>query len=326
MNLKDKTKNQHFIPQVEQRLNSFNKHEKDKNQKIYSFSLIDRESHSIRLDSINGFKISNTLSLNDVFSFDVLHAEEDRYNFERLFNIYETDIKKNTESLLSKLPTRNADVKPEIINLFLSKLLNFIRNPYSIKKVLNTFPQLKNLHPTNPVHYKNFERIIKGKKPHQVYLCNQLGISEQEYTEWLSVIFLLLTRLEDGSLNFFEQLVKNLFENRDTFAMVIIYTYEEKACLLSDRGYSIPLPEGKHTAWDFNLYSNGFIRYIFGDIESLAPVNATLDMIEKFKSHHKQVDVISRHDDLNALSQYNKNVIYQCHSRVFNSSRECFII
>ncbi|MBQ0641246.1 hypothetical protein, partial [Proteus mirabilis] len=78
MNLIDLTKNQHFISQTEQRLNAINPFDKDKNKKIYSFSLIDRESYSIKLDSLNGFKISNTLSLNDIFSFDVLEKDNTR--------------------------------------------------------------------------------------------------------------------------------------------------------------------------------------------------------------------------------------------------------
>ncbi|WP_186299578.1 hypothetical protein [Shewanella algae] len=165
MDLQDVTKNQHFVPQVEQRLNAINPLAKEENQKIYSFSLEDRESYAINLDSEKGFKISNTLSLNDVFSFDVLEKEAARYNFEKLFHQYEASIKTNTESLIYKLPNAGADIKSEILNIFISKLLNFIRNPYSIKKVLNTFPQLREVHPTDPIHYKNFERVLNGRKP-----------------------------------------------------------------------------------------------------------------------------------------------------------------
>ncbi len=66
MNLQDATKNQHFVPQIEQRFNAINPLAKEENQNIYSFSLNDRESYSISLDSEKGFKIANTLSLNDV--------------------------------------------------------------------------------------------------------------------------------------------------------------------------------------------------------------------------------------------------------------------
>lgn len=324
MDLQDVTKNQHFVPQVEQRLNAVNPLAKEENQRIYSFSLRDRESYAINLDSESGFKISNTLSLNDIFSFDVLEKEAARYNFERLFHQYELSVKSNTESLISKLPLAGADIKSEILNIFLSKFLNFVRNPYSIKKVLNTFPQLREVHPTDPVHYKNFERVLKGRKPQQAYLCEQLGVTTSEYTDWLSVIFLLLTRLEKGQPNFLEQVVKGLYENRNLFIMVLIYTYDDKACLLSDRGYSIPLPENEHMAWDFNLYSHGFIRYLFGNLDLLAPAAAPKELVERFKAQPKSIDVHNIVNDLNALEQYNKHVVYQCNKNVFSSSTECY--
>lgn len=324
MDLQNATINQHFVPQVEQRLNAINPLAKKDNQKIYSFSLNDRESHSISLNSEKGFKISNTLSLNDIFSFEVLEDEAARYNFESLFYQYEANIRSNTESLISKLPNTGADIKSEILNIFLSKFLNFVRNPYSIKKILNTFPQLRNIHPTNPIHYKNFERVRNGRKPQQTYLCNQLNISETEYTDWLSIIFLLLTPFDKGQPNFLEQVVKGLYENPETFILVLIYTYDDKTCLLSDRGYSTPLPEGDHMAWDFNLCSHGFIRYIFGNIDLLAPANAHKELVEKFKAGPKSINVQNITNDLNTLAQYNKHVVYQCHKNVFNSNLECY--
>lgn len=324
MNLQDVTKNQHFVSQVEQRLNAINPLAKDENQKIYSFSLKDRELYAVSLDSESGSKISNTLSLNDIFSFDVLGKEAVRYNFEKLFHHYEVSIKTNTESLISKLPTVGADVTSEILNIFLSKFLNFVRNPYSIKKVLNTFPQLRRLHPNDPVHYKNFERVLNGRKPQQAYICEKLGITENEYVDWLSIIFILLTQLDKSQPNLLEQVVKGLYENKETFIMVIIYTYDDKTCLLSDRGYSIPLPESDHLAWDFNLYSNGFIRYIFGNLDLLAPTSAPKELIEKFKARSKSINVHNVINDFNALAQYNKHVVYQCHKNVFNSSTTCY--
>lgn len=262
--------------------------------------------------------------MNDLFSFDVLEKEASRYNFEKLFHQYEVNIKSNTDNLIAKLPTADTDIKSEILNIFLFKFLNFVRNPYSIKKVLNTFPQLRNVHPTDPVHYKNFERILNGKKPQQNDLCNCLGVSEDEYVDWLSVIFLLLTPSEEGQSNFLEQVVKGLYENPETFIMVLIYTYDNKTCLLSDRGYSIPLPEDDHMAWDFNLYSHGFIRYVFVNLDVLAPENIFKELLERYKAKPKSVDVHNIINDLNALAQYNRHVVHQCNKNVFNSSTECY--
>lgn len=324
MNLQDVTINQHFLPQVEQRLNAINPSAKNENQKIYSFSLIDRESPSIRIDSKKGFKISNTLSLSDLFSFDVLGKEATRYNFEKLFYPYEANIKSNTESLISKLTCPNADVKSEIFNIFLAKFINFVRNPYSIQEILKTFASLKNVYPTNPIHYKNFVRVLNGRKPHQSYLCEQLNISEEEYRDWLAIIFLSLTSFEENQPKFLEQMIKELYEDPERYIGVMIYTYDDKTCLLSDRGYSIPSPENKHMIWDFNLYSHGFIRYAFSDLEAVTRKGTSQHIVEKYKASPKSIKVYHESNDLSALEQYNRHVVYQCYKNVFNSSSECY--
>lgn len=324
MHLQNATKNQHFIPQVEQRLNAINPLAKEENQKIYSFSLESRESHAIKIVSHNGVKISKTLSLNDIFSFDVIDSEVERYNLEELFHQYESKIKHNTENLITKLPAIGSDVKYEIVNIFIYKFINFVRNPYSIKKVLNTFPQLRNVHPSDPIHYKNFERIINGRKPQQKHICNQLGITEEEYADWLSIIYLLLTPLEKSQPNFLEKVIRDLYGDPNLFIMVFIYTYDDKTCLLSDRGYSIPTPENDHMAWDFNLNSNSFIRYGFGNIDSLSQSILCKELIESFKNRPKSIEAYHIKNDLNELEKYNKNVVYQCKNNVFNSSTECY--
>lgn len=324
MNLQDVTINQHFVSQVEQRLNAINPSDNKKKQKIYSFSLIDRESYSIHLDSEEGSKIAKTLSLNDIFSFDVLDRAPTRYNFEKLFYQYEANIKSNTESLILKLSCPSADIKSEILNIFLSKFLNFVRNPYSIKKVLKTFTSLKNKYPTNPLHHKNFERVLNGRKPHQSDLCDQLSISEEEYRDWLTMIFLSLSSFEENQPNFLEHMIKGLYEDPENYISITIYTYNDKTCLLSDRGYSIPSPENKHMIWDFNLYSHGFIRYAFLDLEALTPKRTPQNIIEKYKASPKSIKVYHESNDLSALEQYNRHVVYQCYKNVFNSSSECY--
>ncbi len=119
-------------------------------------------------------------------------------------------------------------------------------------------------------------------------------------------------------------MVKGLCLDKDVCTMVFIYTYEDKACLLSDRGYSIPLPDNDHMVWDFNLYSKGFIRYAFGSVDKLAPQNAPQELMCRYKYLPKSISVHNITNDLDALRAYNQNVVYQCHSKVFSSSSVCF--
>lgn len=68
---------------------------------------------------------------------------------ERLFQKYEQGIERHTRSLLHKLSQWNFDVKEDLVELFAAKLLNFVRNPFCIEKVLNSFPGIANVQPTH---------------------------------------------------------------------------------------------------------------------------------------------------------------------------------
>src|SRR5215472_10811453 len=85
------TKNQHFVSQVEQRLNALNPGARPENQRIYEFEIVDRDQHQVRLVNPKGRLISNALSMFDLFSFDV--ADDGlRANLERVFGTYEARI------------------------------------------------------------------------------------------------------------------------------------------------------------------------------------------------------------------------------------------
>jgi hypothetical protein len=71
-----------------------------------------------------------------------VHGDSLRLNFESLFHKYEGYIEAHTRSLLAKLNTGGGDIKAEIIDLFAAKLLNFVRNPFSIVNPLRDFRSL----------------------------------------------------------------------------------------------------------------------------------------------------------------------------------------
>src|SRR5690348_4275784 len=212
--LENDTRNQHFVTQGEQRLNALNPMADPKNQRIYSFEVVDRENYKLILENPAGRAIGKTLSLFDLFSFDVSGESRLRLNFETQFQKYEGYIKDHTLSLIDKLNAGSRDIKAEIINLFAAKMLNFVRNPFSIVKVLNSFPDLANYDPTDPVLLADYRRVVRGRKPHQAHLCAELGISEVQYVEWLRVLFMLLVPMAEGQPNFFEDVIRRLLENR----------------------------------------------------------------------------------------------------------------
>lgn len=325
------TKNQHFVTQAEQRLNAANPDADDKNKRIYSFKLVDRENYELSLEKPDGNRISKNLSASDILSFDVAGDSDKRLNFEALFQKYENHVGIHTNSLLDKLKTNNKDIKTEIIDLFSAKLLNFVRNPFSVEKIINTFPTLAAHDPTNPELLTMYRRIVHGRKPHQEHRCSELGISNVQYLEWLRILFMLLMPLENGQPNFFDQIVKQLFEDRANYLAVWVCEYDRESCLLPDRGYSQPIPNGPHMAFSFNLRRNAFITYIFANPRTLLEGKAHPEFLDKVLADrnllsHKPVDVQYFRNNRELLANYNGHVIYQCHERVFCATKDGLVL
>lgn len=320
MELFDNTRNQHFISQVEQRQNTLNSNASKRNQKIYSFEVVDRESYTIR--NRGAKKIETSLSINDLFCFSKLENDGGQFNFEKLFQRYEDDIAKYTESLINKAKQRNKDVSEELMSIFIAKFINFIRNPYSIKKVLNSFPSLLNVHPTDPTIYQKYEQVLKGRKPHQKSLSHQLDISDEQYEQWLRVIFMLLMPIDSSEhYNFLEGTIARMCTNSETMFGAILFTFDKDCCLLSDRGHNYyPLSDNNY-AWEFNLNKNAFIRFGFTGIAELLGQPLTSEQLEFAKRIKHDVILDHRHNDKTELANYNKSTIYQAAKNVFSSSQ-----
>jgi hypothetical protein len=329
MDLTNETKNQHFLSQIEQRLNAISPGTTKEPPKIYSFSITDRENHSIQLDSEKGSIIKSNLSFVDLFSFDVVDKSI-RYNFESLFSRYEKDIETNTKSLLAKLANNpSEDVKGEAFNIFVAKYLNLLRNPYSIKKVLNTIGNINKFYPTDPVLLDSYKRLKEGNRPHQQDTCSRFGVSESDYESWLHALFMMLCP-ELNRRNPLEDMAKQLFEQDSHFVMVTIFHYTgehaDKRCLLSDRGYSDPSPEDEASLFfTFNLCSSAFIGYAFVDIQKSSRVRTLNPLTIDFYKHLPKVPHVDYKENvLDALAAYNCNVMCQSHSKVYSSSKTVF--
>lgn len=316
------TRNQHFLTQGEQRLNAVNPQADPSNLRIYSFKLVDRENYLLELENPKGRPIVNNLSLFDLFSFDVLEDSSLRFNFESLFHRYEGYIETHTKALLAKLNTGDGDIKAEIIDLFAAKLLNFVRNPFCIQKVLNTFPGIASCNPTDPTLLASYQRIATGKKPQQQYLCDTLGISEAQYIEWLRLLFMLLVPMASGHLNFFDDMIKRLLDDRKKHIAAFVCEYDNANCLLSDRGFSRPIKDDAHMGFSFNLCSTAFVHYIISDPATLLKDKAHPEFLAKVLADRErvlppQINVTFRRNDLDMLASYNRRVVEQCYERVF---------
>lgn len=312
---------QHYVSQVEQRMNTCTPEADSKNQKIYVFE-IDRRGSSdeLRLMPPVKHKIANTLALHDLFSFDVQRDSPLRQNFEALFHRYECDLQNVTDRLLKKIDERSSDISEELIALYKAKLLNFLRNPYSIAKCLNTFKSMVNLRPTDPYLDRTLQLVLNGRKPHQVALCKKLGISDAQYRQWLGVMFMMLTELAPGHKTMFDDAMDGMFAEQKFEVGVMICLYTERKCLLSDRSTTTNLQSDRATGMDFNLRHNAFIRYVFGDRRAMLPPETAPYLLELSEKLPPKITAYYVIDDMAMLQNYNMNVINQSHSRVFCST------
>lgn len=328
MDITNSTANQHFLSRADQQLNALNPNARLSNQRIHSFSLIDREAYRVELDGPRGRSISTNLTLRDLFSFSVIEGEQDRLNLEAQFNQYEGGIKTNTLELLRKLRTGERDIKSEVLGLFVSKFMNFLRNPYSIHKVLDTIGGLLAYQPTDPVLLAHYFAVLQGKKPHQEHLCRELGIDTLTYQRWLAALFMALFRPAPDLPNLMEGIIKEVFESRAHSAQVAVFQFvdehSDKRCLLCDRGFINPIQDEMGLSFSFNLNATAFINYTFFDIDRFAAGKVPQRVVKHFKAQPRDVQLQFVTNRLDALVSYNRNVVYQCARKVYCSSKTVY--
>jgi hypothetical protein len=313
----NRTWNQHFVPQVEQRLNAA---DPPSNRRIFSFRCLDRERLIVQLEHAKGAAIEKNLAFRDLFSFDV--AGSQRTNLEAAFEQYERDIRLHSERLIVNLRAGNhTDLKADLLGVFVAKLLNMFRNPFSVKKGLNTFGAAADYLPTDVALHAAYDAFMKGNRPQQAAACARFDLTEDGYTRWLKALFILLLPHTPGIPNQLELAVKNLFESH--YVEVFVHDYftspEADPCLLSDRSFTYD-DRSSVLRLDFNLCSHAFVTFVFCSVEAHLPPGVPPEFAAHAASALRgQVVVHSVQGDVEALKAYNTRVVHQCAERVFSA-------
>lgn len=326
MNYIDATKKQHYLSQIEQRLNSIS----GAGSKIYRFILRDREDCAIELEDKKGIGIKSNLSFIDLYTFDFL-SEGLRKNFERSFGKYEEKIDVSTSSLLKKLHANDPNILDELNDVLRLKFLNFIRNPYNILKVLNSIGMLADHYPAQQPLLDEYRLLEKRNDAGIQHICHVFGVTREQYLRWMKVIFLSLIDIGNGE-TMLESLIRELFENKEYATAATIYgisdIHPDKKVALSDRSYvDYSAVANGELMMAFNLNANYFIKFALLDVNRFMDANVPAHVNkEKFRATYltlnKTVNIYLNKDNeeaLLALANYNQNAVYQCHSRVFCS-------
>lgn len=314
---------QHFIPQVEQRMNAINPNASIAKQKIFSFKVIDRDNFKVELESYAGKPIRSNLAFDDLFTF--YHGSDKlRKNLEAEFGKYESNINTLTTSFLQALEQEQRDVTGVIFKLLTSKMLNFFRNPFSIVAVLNSVGDLSSFYPTDPKIREEFDLIDNAPKPQAERLCKLFNVTYSQYINWIKVLFLILVEYPGSHSNMLESIVSTIIEDNDSAKIFFIFHYsgehEDKKVCLSDRSWVMCNGlKDDGLSMDFNINSNVFIRFATTSLSSIMPLYVNPHVIDNFKKIPRPIGGYVFNNDLDALACYNKNAILQCHEKVFSA-------
>lgn len=325
----NKTRNQHYVSQVEQKLNCIDSSMPKEKRRIYQFESINRESQEYVLSDERGVKIEKNLSFDDLYSLEILD-DTTRDNFEQYFSKLESKIEELTKEVLA---SEQLD-KDILLTLFNAKLINVIRNPYCILSTINTYFNLCNYTPVdqNLAHY--FGKIDTLEVPESV--LSEFSINKIQFRKWLKIIFYMVVpiKLSNGNyLNFASEIIKNIFNPENMCIEINLAIHEREVCLLSDRGHVdfSKAIQGNGFGYQFNLTKNAFINFSF--------IENNLDNLNEFLNIPEELLTIMKKRGMNKLDRpilrinkfinedslfrvYNSRIMYQCHKHFYAANTE----
>lgn len=246
------TANQHFISQAEQRLNSCSSNPNSKKSEIYRFEIAERNPPKV----ISGEKVSigRNLSFQEIFTIHRLSGNE-RLNFENLFKRYEDEFLPRAQSLaefISIAREKSADasgavdlknidgldfnkIVDDLKFVFKYKIMNGLRNPYSIKNTLREFESFLDHAIFEEEALKIYIALELKNKSEKDYICSQFSISESEYKKWIRLLLMFLYIQKNG-FTMLDGFVDEFFKAKDLYTHISIGLFDNYHALLTDTG------------------------------------------------------------------------------------------
>jgi hypothetical protein len=331
-------KRQHFVSQVEQRFNAIDRSLPKKQQKIHAFEIMDKERNSLRLVDSRGVRIRNNLQLPHLFTFR--DSEKIARDMEALFGQFESQYTGIVQCLESEL--RPGGIRSvafdDAIRIWGLKFLNTFRNPYSIRKTVDTFREPERYFPTDPT-YKSWHQSIMDETDNPLFTAlDDTGVTLDEFKKWQLGLLLLVMRNEAPGIGNYPyadtlmgQMAHELLTDRSRITWLVFHVLSKDfdgRFLLSDRGYTAgSAPKDKaRLVLDFNLSDRIAITFCSIDPKSIsfprAPwVNDTiLDAAHAELTAQSERPVVF--DDSDWLANYNERTIYYAYKHVYCSREQ----
>lgn len=249
---KNTTRNQHFVSQAEQRLNSCSPDRTSKKAEIYCFDIIGKNPPKISRGEKSAIK--KNLSFQDLFTLARV-GDVERVNFERLFNKYERNYPAHVKSVLdwvglarSSVEDSNEGVDLQTVDgcdfmqfmahvkfIYTYKLMNWLRNPYKIKEVLRTFDIYLDHCIDDPGAVALYFALTEKNSAEEKYICDAYGVSSTEYAEWIRLLLLFLYA-KSGESSSLDGFVEEFFLAKEFTTAVLVHVFDEHCALLTDTG------------------------------------------------------------------------------------------
>lgn len=325
----NETRNQHYVSQLEQKLNSIDPSIDKKKRRIYKFESLNREFQEYKLCIESGVRIEKNLTFNDLYSLEIFD-DGTRDNFEKYF----CQLEEKIEELTKKILTSGRLDKCILLALFNAKLMNVIRNPYCILSTINTYSNLCNYIPVNQYLAHYFEKVNTLDISESILL--EFNVSQLQFRQWLKIIFYMVVPIPLNTgryLNFAPEIIKNIFDPTKMYLYIVLATHENEICLLSDRAhvdFSGAL-SGNSFGYEFNLTKNAFIHFTFAEnnLDNLSkvaniPENLMIRMKERgfnnLEMSSLEINKFVNEDIL--FRSYNSRVMYQCHTHFYAADKK----
>ena len=246
-------------------------------------------------------------------------------------------VQKVQEKLQEGIEFHEESIGDTLKEIWILKFLNIWRNPWSVKKFLNTFKEVQKYYPTDHELLALYQKIEGLKQSDVLADIEAFGISLSEYKAWLKGLFLLLmpnTRGPQG--NIIEQLAHNLLTNESHFRAIELHTLSSDfhgRFLLSDRGYFYSSePDADHLILNFNITDRLAMKYMLVEPSRiLRDVAAQHPEVENFDSEvirrsqaefAKSIQLRHVNNNEEQVKWFNRATIFQARSYVFCSQKD----
>ncbi len=231
------TKGHHYIAQTEQRQYAFNPHVNTQNQNVYAWPL-SRFAHPPKGEVLS-VNIENNLEGQNLYTLTFAENNDGKqYNLESWFNRHESGYEEACMSLrASAAGKRQAD--KALYRVLKLKLLSLLRNPLNKNEEL-VQRLTHSLDRHLPLSSPAFSTLIAARPQAQLHATmREFGFSLQEYTQWLSNLYALLSEgVHQPSL--FERLFYAIFAEEQAVRIELYrYSDPDRYCFFPDSGYCL---------------------------------------------------------------------------------------